>query len=759
MQITIPGFPRIGKNRELKFITEKFFKKEINEKVYLNEIKKINQENISIMKKYLDLIPANDFSLYDNILDLMWALGVVEKKYLDNKLSYLEKYFAIARGIKEKNIDLLPYDMKKWFNTNYHFIVPKINNDLSLKTDFFFLEKNINTAKEIINDFKVVLIGPYTFIKLAKMEKENQKINERIIQNYIKLLKRIIELKVKNIQLDEPSICLDSNKRDINLFKNIYSEVLKEKKDSKIFIQTYFSCIDEKFIPQINKLNIDGLGLDFIEGKENLKFVKRLDLNNKFLIAGVVNGKNIWINNYKNSIEILRLILKNVKKENIMLSTHSSLLFVPYTKRNETKIPNEMLKFLSFAEEKMQELKDLKNLLQENNLSQNKIYQNNQKIIDSLIKLTQLELKQNFVLSFKIKDLNRKSNIAKRKKIQEKFLKLPILPTTTIGSFPQTVDVRIKRKDFKEGKITHEQYKNFIKEKINDLIKFQEEIKLDILVHGEFERNDMVEYFAENLQGFIITNNGWVQSYGTRTTKPPIIFSCVKRKYPITVEYITYAQSLTQKPVKAILTGPITIINWSFPNEFLKIKSIAFSIAQALREEINDLVKNGIKIIQVDEPALREKLPLKKQKQKEYLDIAINAFKYCVKDVPDEIQIHTHMCYSEFKDIINCIEKMDVDVISIEASRSDFSILKHLKNYAKKRQIGPGIYDVHSTRVPDVNELIEKIKILMKIIDYKNLWINPDCGLKTRNWDETKQSLKNMVEAKENILKSKNYFK
>lgn len=747
MQTTIPGFPRIGKNRELKFLTEKFFKKEIDERNYLNEVDKINQDNLLFMKKHIDLVPVNDFSLYDNMLDMMWALGVVEKKYIENDLEKVEKYFSIARGAKNDKIDLKPYDMKKWFNTNYHYIVPRINKNLYLKTDFFFIENNIKNAEKLNIDFKVVLIGPYTFLKLSKKETSDKKVIEKILINYKQLFKKLEELKVKIVQLDEPAVCYNANKKDLFLFKRIYENILEKKPNFYIYFQTYFSYIDKEFLNEIIKFKMDGLGLDFVEGKENIKIIKNIKLKDKKIVAGVVNGKNIWINNYTESLDILNDLIEYAGDDNILVSASCSLLFVPYTKETEDKIKNEKLKFISFAKEKLIELNELKKLARNKNFKRNNKFKKNQKIINLLFKISKSNENNEIIDRIKLKNLKRKSDVLERRKIQDEYLNLPLLPTTTIGSFPQTTDLRKIRKDFKEGKIKKEEYDNYIKEKIKELIKFQEEINLDVLVHGEFERNDMVEYFAENLKGFLITKNGWVQSYGTRATKPPIIFSYIKRVKPITVDYIKFAQSLTEKPVKAILTGPITIINWSFPNEFLNMKDIALSIGEALREEINDLIKNGIKIIQVDEAALREKLPLKKEKHKEYLNIAVDSFKYCVKDVPDKIQVHTHMCYSEFKDIVDYIEKMDVDVISIEAARSDFSILKFLKNYAKKRQIGPGIYDIHSPRIPDVEELTKKIKLLLKFVPEKNLWINPDCGLKTRNWEEVKLSLKNMVVA------------
>ncbi len=752
MKTTIIGFPRIGIKRELKFSIEKFLKGDLRESELQNFVENHINSQFEILKSNrLDFIPVNDFSLYDNILDMAFLLGAIEKEYLDNNLSTLQKYFAVAKGFQNEHYDLKAYEMKKWFDTNYHYIVPKLSKNLDYKVDFEFLDEKIKIAKNSISTFRLELIGPFTFLKLSKAKEGTTfQFLEKITTNYLKIIEHLKEKNIEYISFEEPSLCTELTKADVEIFSEIYRSLLKEKGNMKVILQTYFGDVRETYKELIN-LDFDVIGLDFVAGEKNFSLIEKYGFdNNKILSAGIINGRNIWKANYNVVFDKINAILEKVDFNKLWLSSSCSLLHVPYTTQNETKLPVEIKERLSFAIEKLSELNDIKTLIELTNPTENDIFKKNQEIFSKEKSYIIPELKDK-INSLKDSDFKRSLPRKERIDLQRKNLKLPMLPTTTIGSFPQTEDLRRERKLFKDGQISLNEYENFIREKIKETIKKQEEIGIDVLVHGEYERNDMVEYFAEFLTGIITTENGWVQSYGTRATKPPIIFGDIKRKESMTVKWISYAQSLTEKPVKAILTGPATIINWSFSREDVPVKEVAFQIALALREEIKELMEKNIKIIQVDEAAFREKFPLRKSELKNYLDWVISAFKLATSHIKPEVQLHTHMCYSEFSDTINFIEEMDADVLTIEAAKSDLAILEAVRNYSKSREIGPGVYDIHSPRIPKEEELKVIIKEMLQYIPKENLWINPDCGLKTRKPEEVWPSLKNMVEAAKSL--------
>ena len=754
---TIVGYPRIGVHRELKFAVEKFFRKEINEEELKSTAKKLREGYFKTQKeKGVDLIPSNDFSFYDNVLDTAFLLNIIPKRYKELNLSKLSTYFAMARGYQEDNKDVKALPMKKWFNTNYHYIVPELEEDAVLKINDDKPFELYKEAKSLGIDTKSVITGPFTMLKLVN-NKENKDWTSEFIKIYKEVFKRFEESGIKYLQVDEPILVTDLTKEDIVLFNKIYTELLGVKRSYKVILQTYFGDLRDIY-EDVIKLDFDIFGLDLLEGHRNIELIKKYGFpKEKGLFAGLVNGKNIWKNNYKKTIHIFNELKEYVHEENLVLSTSCSLLHVPYTVKNETELKDEFKETLAFAEEKLDELKELKKLVNDKNYENNEAYIVNQKVLnDKLVNpLCFNKEVRDKVNNLKPEDFRRKEDFAIRRKIQKEELKLPILPTTTIGSFPQTSEIKKLRKAFRTGEITKEQYEDKIKEKIREVIKFQEEIGLDVLVHGEYERNDMVEYFGKILDGFIFTSNGWVQSYGTRGVKPPIIFGDVKRSKELSVSWTTYTQSLTNKYVKGMLTGPITILNWSFPREDLDLEHITYQIGLAIGEEVLELEKAGIKIIQIDEAALREKLPLRKVDWfKEYLDWAIPAFRLTNSKVKADTSIHTHMCYSEFGDIIKAIDDMDADVISIEAARSNFSLLDFLRENNFKLEIGPGVYDIHSPRVPSVEELENLIKIILTKLDKDKVWINPDCGLKTRGEEETKESLKNLVKAAEEIRKT-----
>lgn len=754
MKTLVIGYPRIGTLRELKFASEKYFRKEITSVELLDTAKSLREIHWNTQKNFgIDFISSNDFSFYDMTLDTAVLFNIIPNRYKELNLSNLDTYFAMARGFQDNLGDVKALAMKKWFNTNYHYIVPEVEDDTEIKLVGNKLFDEYNEAKSLGIETKPVVIGPYTLLKLCRFtgNKTCADFVDAVINAYKDLVTECEENGVKWLQVDEPSLVKDMTSDDLALFNKIYGEVLSTKQNCKVLLQTYFGDVRDVYADLINK-PFDGIGLDFIEGKETYNLVNKFGFpSDKVLFAGLVNGKNIWKNHYEKTLETLN-DLKN-KGINTVLSTSCSLLHVPYTLKHETKLDAKYLSHFSFAEEKLVELSELKLLADLSDYANEETYKNNKKLFTEQRDCFNQTVHDR-LSSVTDKDYTRLPARAERQKLQKIELNLPLFPTTTIGSFPQTKEVKVNRSAFKKGEISKEEYVDFNKKKIAECVKFQEEIGLDVLVHGEYERNDMVEYFGEALGGFLFTEKAWVQSYGTRCVKPPIIWGDVYREKPITVDWSVYAQSLTNKIMKGMLTGPVTILNWSFPREDISIKDSISQIALAIRDEVLDLEKNGIKIIQIDEAALREKLPLRKSDwQKEYLDFAIPAFRLTHSGVKADTQIHTHMCYSEFTDIIPAIDDMDADVITFEASRSDLQILTSLKEHNFETEVGPGVYDIHSPRVPSVEEIVNALHLMLNKIDKEKLWVNPDCGLKTRGIPETEKSLKNMVEAAKIIRK------
>ena len=749
MNTSVIGYPRIGKDRELKFASEKFFSGGIDEADLQDVAKTIRRDDLLKQKEAgITYISSNDFSFYDNVLDTAFLFNVIPQRYKALGLSGLDTYFALARGYQGEKGNVKALAMKKWFNTNYHYLVPEIDDDtvISLvgkKPVDEFLE-----AKEFGVDTKVAIVGPFTFLKLAKFtgSKKIADAASTLTGEYVKLVKILSSVGAGLIEFDEPYLVRDLGSDDIELFKNIYNEILANKGGVKILLQTYFGDIRDIY-GEVIKLDFDLIGLDFVEGRKNLELVKTNGFPaDKVLVAGLVNGKNIWRNDYKKTLSVLN----EIGVDNVVLGTSCSLLHVPYTLDSETKLSDDYKKHFAFAEEKLSELSEL-SAIAGSDYENSDIYKNNQKLFEGRKDSEDKDV-QAKVAAITDADYVRLPAREEREKIQKKILNLPLFPTTTIGSFPQTSDVRKNRQEFKKGLKSWEEYVEFNKQKIAECIKLQEEIGLDVLVHGEYERNDMVEYFGEHLNGYVFTEKAWVQSYGTRNVKPPIVWGDVSRKEPITVEWSKFAKSCTNKPVKGMLTGPVTILNWSFPREDISIKESILQIALAIRDEVLDLEANGINIIQIDEAALREKLPLRKSDwYSEYLDFTIPAFRLVHSKVKPETQIHTHMCYSEFTDIIPAIDAMDADVITFEASRSDLQILDSLKENNFKTEVGPGVYDIHSPRVPSVEEIVNALTKMRAKIEDKKLWVNPDCGLKTRGTEETVKSLKNLVAAAKQI--------
>lgn len=748
MSTSVIGYPRIGSLRELKFALEAYFKGEKTEDEIKALAKELRKEHLTTQKNAgIEFISSNDFSFYDNTLDQAVLLNIVPKRYRELELSELKKYFAIARGYQGKKGNVKALAMKKWFNTNYHYIVPEFEDDTKIELVGTKPFDEYTEAKQLGIETKPVLIGPFTLLKLIRFtgKKGILDVKADFIKVYTEILKKFINLGTQWVQFDEPYLVHDLTANDLRLFQDLYSAILNKKEKTKILLQTYFGDVRDIYTV-LQTLNFDGIGLDFVEGRKTLDLVKEHGFSSvKRLFAGVVNGKNIWKNNYEKTLSILNSLKE--KEIQTVVSTSCSLLHVPYTVENETKLEDKYKKHFAFAKEKLTELKEIDEIFSSPNYKNNEKYQQNVALFNEDRNAFNAAVDAR-VKAITPKDFVRQPEFAQREKIQKDEFKLPLFPTTTIGSFPQTAEVRANRKAFRTGEISKEQYIEFNKKKIAECIALQEDLGLDVLVHGEFERNDMVEYFGQHLEGYLFTEKAWVQSYGTRCVKPPVIWGDISRAHPITVDWSVYAQSITDKPLKGMLTGPVTILNWSFPREDIPIKQSVLQLALALRDEVLDLEKRGIKIIQIDEAALREKLPLRKSDwYSEYLDFAIPSFRLVHSGVKATTQIHTHMCYSEFSDIIPAIDDMDADVISFEASRSDLLILDSLKKNNFKTEVGPGVYDIHSPRIPSKEEIKVVLEKILKKVAPEKLWVNPDCGLKTRQDKEVKPSLKNLVDA------------
>ncbi|MDU5326198.1 5-methyltetrahydropteroyltriglutamate--homocysteine S-methyltransferase [Campylobacter ureolyticus] len=745
MKNYITGFPRIGEQRELKRALEGFWAGKIDEANLQAVAKELRIKHIKYQdERDIDLISVNDFSFYDLMLDNIITFGAIPSRF--QNLNGLEQYFALARGSK----DAVAMEMTKWFNTNYHYIVPEITKDTNFILNLDKILSEYKEAKSITSrKLKINLIGPITFLALSKTTDKTCPFSkfDELVSKYYELLKEISKLDGEVIvQIDEPIFVTDLDEKLLKFIKPTYNK-FSEISNLKIIFMTYF----ENAIKAVNELvdtKIWAIGLDFTNDK-NFKALEVLAKSDKVLFAGIINGRNVWRANLDDKLKIIKKIKENLSEDRIFIGTSCSLLHVPFTLKYEDKLNNQIKSWLSFAVEKLDEVRIVSKLA-----SNLKLCQNDQKIYNESLEAAKnrkiSKLINDDEVNLRVKNLTkfrRDGDFKDRISLQDTRLNLKSLPTTTIGSFPQTAELRQIRRAYKNEVVDENFYENEIKKYIDECIKFQEEIDLDVLVHGEPERNDMVEYFGEQLSGYAFTQNGWVQSYGSRCVKPPLLFGDVKRPNPMTVKWITYAQSKTNKPVKGMLTGPVTIMNWSFVRDDKDKSKIVKELALAIADEINDLQNAGIKIIQVDEAAFKEGYPLRKEDVCAYEKFAVDAFRLAVSPARKDTQIHTHMCYSEFNDIIKTIEAMDADVISIETARSGNELLKVFKEVGYKQEIGPGVYDIHSPRVPSVEELVEQIENILKVLPKEKLWINPDCGLKTRKWEEVKPSLKNMVEA------------
>ncbi|MDY3339067.1 5-methyltetrahydropteroyltriglutamate--homocysteine S-methyltransferase [Riemerella anatipestifer] len=754
----ILGYPRIGEKRELKKANEQFWAGKITEDELQKVAKEIRTHNWKLQQEAgVDLIPSNDFSLYDQVLDATFSFNAIPTRYLElekAKKTDLELYFALARGYQKEGIDITAMEMTKWLDTNYHYIVPEFTKDQSFSLRKNFALEYYKEAKDLGIETKPVLIGAVTYLLLGKEKEEGfhrLELLPSLLEVYRKILAELQEAGVEWVQIDEPLLVLDLDEKAQKAYREVYQKFQEEFPKLKIILTTYFEALGDNLELALS-LPTKALHIDLVRAPQQLELVLDKFPEDKILSVGVVNGRNVWKNDFEDSLTLINKAKEKLGAERVFVASSSSLLHSPCNlelEDNEAVLTPEIKQWLAFAKQKVTEVATLTSIV--NGVvseSAQKLIAENKKAAESR-KVSELihnkEVKER-LSKITDKEAQRNSTFAHRRELQHQSLNLPLFPTTTIGSFPQTPEVRSWRAQFKKGQLTQAEYDGLLEKEIEESIRFQEDAGIDVLVHGEFERNDMVEYFGEQLEGFVFTKFGWVQSYGSRCVKPPIIFGDVSRPVPMTVRWSKFAQSLTEVPVKGMLTGPVTILQWSFVRDDQPRSATCTQIALAIRDEVVDLEKAGIKVIQIDEPAIREGLPLRKKDWQDYLQWAIRAFRISASGVQDATQIHTHMCYSEFNDIISNIADMDADVITIECSRSQMELLDVFADFKYPNEIGPGVYDIHSPRVPSVEEMSGLMDKAVAVVPKEQLWVNPDCGLKTRHWEETKAALVAMVE-------------
>lgn len=757
------GYPRIGNHRELKKACEQYWAGKIKSQELEQTAKSIRSFNWQLQKDAgIDWIPCNDFSFYDQVLDACLMTGAIPERYHrlleEQQVINIDLLFAMARGYQKDGYDITAMEMTKWFDTNYHYIVPEFKAGQKFS---FFHKKVVNEfaeAKKAGFQAKPVLLGPVSFLLLGK-EKEKgfnrlELLND-LLPVYFEVLKQLDDNGAYYIQFDEPCLSLDLSKTEQDAMVKTYNAIKTKFPQLHIVLASYFECYGNNLQTAL-QLPIHTLHLDLVRCPSQLDDILKTELvrSKTHLSLGVVDGRNVWKNDFEQSLTLIDKAIDKLGKERVWIAPSCSLLHSPCDLDLEVRLNPEIRQWLAFARQKLDEVVYLKQLANGDDIPKQKLRDNiscnEQRRTSALIHNESVKQR---VQSITGNDARRNSPFNIRKEKQHKALQLPSYPTTTIGSFPQTKEVRSWRAKWKKNELSDDQYNGLLKEEIRKAVQWQEEIGLDVLVHGEFERNDMVEYFGEQLAGFVFTENGWVQSYGSRCVKPPVIYGDVYRPYPMTVEWSSYAQSLTKKWMKGMLTGPVTILQWSFVRNDQPRSETCTQIALAIRDEVVDLEKAGIRIIQIDEPAIREGLPLRRENWQQYLDWAVRAFRISASGVQDDTQIHTHMCYSEFNDIIDSIAAMDADVITIETSRSQMELLNAFADFKYPNEIGPGVYDIHSPRIPSGSEMVALIEKAKAVVPAEQLWVNPDCGLKTRGWEETKAALIEMVNAARELRK------
>lgn len=744
------GFPRIGRKRELKFALEKYWKGIISEQALLEIAADLRTQHWQDQAA-LDWIPIGDFSLYDHVLDTSFMLGNIPARVSGLSGSAIDNYFRVARGRSVSDDSASSCvnagEMTKWFDTNYHYIVPEFEKNTRFSLNSSHLLEQIQQARETHHQVKPVILGPVTYLWLGKSKDGNDKLNllDDLLNTYAQLLHELENSGIEWVQVDEPILVMELAAEWKHAFRKTYYQL--QATPIKLLLTTYFGQLQDN-LQLACELPVDGLHLDAITAKDEIAKVIDWFPTHKILSLGVINGRNIWKADLSATLDWLEPISARLQ-DRLWLAPSCSLLHVPVDLDNEQRLDADIQSWLAFAVQKLNEVEVLAKALNHGRESVAEILQENSAAITSR---KQSKRVHQAAVKARVIEINeamgvRQSPYHQRTIVQRKKFQLPLFPTTTIGSFPQTQEIRQTRHDYREGKLTKSEYRQAMQNEIKRCVQEQEALGLDVLVHGEPERNDMVEYFGEQLSGYAFTQFGWVQSYGSRCVKPPIIFGDISQSQAITTEWIQYAQSLTKKPMKGMLTGPVTMLNWSFVRDDQSREETCVQLALAIRDEVLALEKAGIRIIQIDEAALREGLPLRKSQWNTYLDWAIRAFRITANGVKDETQIHTHMCYSEFNDIMEAIAQMDADVITIETSRSDMELLDAFDQFHYPNEIGPGVYDIHSPNIPSVESIIHLMEKAAQRIPAERLWVNPDCGLKTRNWEEVKPALRNMIAA------------
>ncbi|KJZ69564.1 Putative 5-methyltetrahydropteroyltriglutamate--homocysteine methyltransferase [Hirsutella minnesotensis 3608] len=755
VQSAVLGFPRMGANRELKKATEAYWGGKLSQAELLNEAKRLRLAHWKIQKDAgVDVIPSNDFALYDQVLCHIQDFGAVPERYTKDGLDAVDQYFAMGRGHQKEGVDVPSLEMVKWFDSNYHYVKPTLQDNQTFKlVDSPKAVVEFKEAKDAGIHTRPVLVGPVSFLHLGKADR-GQSVDpidllDKLLPVYEKLLVQLKEAGADTVQIDEPVLVFDLPAKSKGAFKPTYERFARlGDKIPKLVFTTYFGDIVHNL--DVLPKDVYGVHIDLVRNPEQLDAVLSALGPKTVLSAGVVDGRNIWKTNMKSAIEKVESAIQKLGKDRVVVATSSSLLHTPHTLASEKKLDAEIADWFSFACEKAVEIAVIAKAVTEGPTSVREQLEANAKSMQSRATSTRtndptVKERQSKVTE---QDHNRKSEFATRISSQQKKLNLPLFPTTTIGSFPQTKEIRAQRTKLTKGEISTAEYDQFIEQEIQENVKIQEELGLDVFVHGEPERNDMVQYFGERLDGYAFTTHAWVQSYGSRCVRPPIIVGDISRPAPMTVKESKYAVSVSKKPMKGMLTGPVTCLRWSFPRDDVHQSVQAQQLALALRDEVVDLEKAGIDVIQVDEPALREGLPLRSGKERDaYLDWAVKAFKLSTSGVEDSTQIHSHFCYSEFQDFFHAIAALDADVLSIENSKSDAKLLRVFVDSAYPRHIGPGVYDIHSPRVPSEQEIKDRIEEMLQYLKPEQLWIDPDCGLKTRQWKETKEALTNMVNA------------
>jgi 5-methyltetrahydropteroyltriglutamate--homocysteine methyltransferase len=754
----ISGFPRIGPARELKFATEGHWRGEVSADELLATGRQLRLDNWRFMQSAgIDLIPSNDFSLYDHVLDAICLVGAVPDRYgHESGPVDLDTYFAMARGRQDGGVDVTAMEMTKWFDTNYHYIVPELGprTEFSLSSEKPF-DEHAEAMQELGIDTVPVLVGPVSFLLLSKAadgvpeDFDRLSLLEPLIEVYGEVLERLAEQGATWVQFDEPCFVEDRAERELDGLRLAYEELAKVQERTRIVVKTYFDHAGDAY-GVLRDLPVEGVGLDFHRGPKNVELIaEQGGLNDQTLFAGIVDGRNVWVADLEHSLDLLEGL--RTHSGELVVSTSCSLLHTPIDLDAETRLDDELRSWMAFAKQKVGEVVTLARGLGEGQGREAiaaELDANDRALEDRRNShRTRNPLVRERVEALTEADSRRESPFDVRSEAQRGRLDLPLFPTTTIGSYPQTAEIRKARAELRAGDIDETEYEARMKAEIQRVIGFQEEVGLDVLVHGEPERNDMVQYFAEQMEGYAFTENAWVQSYGSRYVRPPILYGDVNRPDPMTVEWILYAQSLTGKPVKGMLTGPVTMLQWSFVRDDQPRGETCEQLALAIRDEVVDLEEAGIGVIQVDEPAIREGLPLRRDRWDEYLKWAVYSFRVATSPVRDETQVHTHMCYSDFGDIMERIQEMDADVLLIEAARSRMELLHDWERTGYDNEIGPGVYDIHSPRVPPTDEMAELLRAAAKVLRAEQLWVNPDCGLKTRGWEEVDASLRNMVQA------------